>query len=61
MSIEGQGHFFNIYFSGVACFVLYQAKIAGERLQDNWSSGSDYAHNINSHFRISVLNTDSQY
>ena len=23
MSIEGQGHFFTIYFSGFICFVLY--------------------------------------
>ena len=39
MSIEGQGHFFTIYFSGFVCFVLYLAKILGERLQDHWSSG----------------------
>ena len=39
MSIEGQGHFFTIYFPGFVCFVLYQAKISGERLQDHWSSG----------------------
>ena len=37
--IEGQCHFFTIYFPGFVCFVLYLAKIAGERLQDNWSSG----------------------
>ena len=36
MSIEGQGHFFTIYFP---CFVLYKATISGERLQDHWSSG----------------------
>ena len=36
MSIEGQGHFFTIYFPG---FVLYLAKISGEGLQDHWSSG----------------------
>ena len=36
MSIEGQGHFFTIYFPG---FVLYLDKISGERLQDHWSSG----------------------
>ena len=41
MSIEGQGHFFTIYFPGFVCFVLYKAKISGERLQDHWSSGSD--------------------
>ena len=40
MSIEGQGHFFTIYFPGFVCFVLYWAKISGERLQDHWSSGS---------------------
>ena len=42
MSIEGQGHFFNIYFLGFVCFVLYLAKISGERLQDHWSSGLKY-------------------
>ena len=41
MSIEGQGHFFTIYFPGFVCFVLYWAKISGERLQDHWSSGSN--------------------
>ena len=35
MSIEGQGHFFTIYFPGFVCFVLYLAKISGERLQDH--------------------------
>ena len=40
VSIEGQGHFFTIYFPGFVCFVLYWAKISGERLQDHWSSGS---------------------
>ena len=39
MSIEGQGHFFTIYFPGFVCFVLYYAKISGERLQDQSSSG----------------------
>ena len=39
MSIEGQGLFFTIYFPGFVCFVLYKAKISGERLQDHWSSG----------------------
>ena len=39
MSIEGQGHFFTIYFPGFVCLVLYWAKISGERLQDHWSSG----------------------
>ena len=42
VSIEGQGHFFTIYFPGFVCFVLYQAKISGERLQDHWSSGFKY-------------------
>ena len=37
--IEGQGHFFTIYFPGFVCFVLYKATISGERLQDHWSSG----------------------
>ena len=36
MSNEVEGHFFTIYFPG---FVLYKAKISGERLQDHWSSG----------------------
>ena len=35
MSIEGQGHFFTIYFPGF-CALLGQE---GERLQDHWSSG----------------------
>ena len=39
MSIEGQGHFFTIYFPDFVCLVLYKAKISGERLQDHWSSG----------------------
>ena len=39
MSIKGQCHFFTIYFPGFVCFVLYQVKISGERLQDQWSSG----------------------
>ena len=42
MSIEGQGHFFTIYFPGFVCFVLYLAKISGERLQDHWSSGHPF-------------------
>ena len=29
MSIEGQGHFFTIYFPGFVCFVLYKARISG--------------------------------
>ena len=43
MSIEGQGHFFTIYFSGFVSFVLYLAKLSDERLQDHWSSGSVFA------------------
>ena len=39
LSIEGQGHFFAIYFPGFVCFVLYKATISGERLQDHLSSG----------------------
>ena len=39
VSIDSQGHFFTIYFPGFVCFVLYLAKISGERLQDHWSSG----------------------
>ena len=39
MSIEGQCNFFSIYFPGFVCFVLYKAKISGERLQDHLSSG----------------------
>ena len=39
VSIEGQGHFFTIYFPCFVCFELYLAKISGERLQDHWSSG----------------------
>ena len=39
MSIEGQGHFFTIYFPGFVFFVLYKATISGERLQDHLSSG----------------------
>ena len=47
MSIEGQGHFFTIYFPGFVCFVLYLDKISGERLQDHWSSGFIFATTIN--------------
>ena len=42
MSIGGQGHFFTIYFPGFVCFVLFKAKISGERLQDHWSSGFNF-------------------
>ena len=47
MSIEGQGHFFTIYFLGFVCFVLYLAKISGECLQDHWSSGYYYYYILN--------------
>ena len=33
MSIEGQGHILSIYFPGFVCFLLYLAKISGERLE----------------------------
>ena len=46
MSIEGQGHFFTIYFPGFVCFVLDKAMISGEGLQDHWSSGSCSDKNI---------------
>ena len=39
MSIEGQGHFFTMYFPGFVWFALYWDNISGERLQDHWSSG----------------------
>ena len=32
-------HFSTIYFPSCVCFVLYWAKISGERLLDHWSSG----------------------
>ena len=54
MSVEGQGHFFTIYFPGFVCFVLYLAKISGERLQDHWSSGHCKA----SHIVFSQLKKD---
>ena len=39
MSIEGQGHFFTIYFPGLYVLCFTNVKISGERLQDQWSSG----------------------
>ena len=45
--MEGQGHFFTIYFPGFVCFVLYLVKISGERLQDHWSSGNIYLAHLN--------------
>ena len=52
VSIEGQGHFFTIYFPGLVCFVLYWAKISGERLHDHWSSGYFFRNKSD----ISILN-----
>ena len=54
MSIEGQGHFFTIYFPGFVCFVLYLAKISGERLQHHWSSGLFHALGITPKSRANV-------
>ena len=48
MSIEGQGHFFTLYFPGFVCFVLNKAKLSGERLQEHWSSGfRNYCADVN--------------
>ena len=66
MIIEGQGHFFTIYFPGCVCFVLYNARISGERLQDHWPSGLSslkkivnitYPVNVNPLYQVS----DSRY
>ena len=54
MSIECQGHFFTIYFPGVVCFVLYYAKISGERLQDHWSSGFKCFTKYSTHHSLSA-------
>ena len=67
MSIEGQGHFFTIYFPGFVCFVLYLDKISGERLQDHWSSGltvrSDmyrlYEVSVNSDHKTCIISTET--
>ena len=53
MSIEGQGHFFTIYFPGFVCFVLYKVKLSGERLQDHWSSGLSNSHFL---FKYIIIN-----
>ena len=53
MSIEGQGQFFTIYFPGFVCFVLYLAKISGERLQDHWSSGFECEKLVQSTLQLS--------
>ena len=34
-------------------FVLYKAKISGERLQDHWSSGINLSF-VNCHFNIEI-------
>ena len=47
VSIEGQGHFFTIYFPCFVCLVLYYANISGEGLQDHWSSGISFRPYIN--------------
>ena len=52
MSIEGQVHFFTIYFPGFVCFVLYKAEITGERLQDHWSSGYFLFYQVFSQVRV---------
>ena len=41
MSIEGQGHFFTIYFQVLYVLCFTNVKISGERLQDQWSSGNE--------------------
>ena len=50
VSIEGQGHFYTIYFPSFVCCVFYSAKISGECLQDHLSSGllSDKNENLTS-------------
>ena len=55
MSIEGQGHFFTIYFPGFVCFVLYKPKISGEHLQEHWSSGLKIEKKYKRFFSISFL------
>ena len=55
MSIEGQGYFFTIYFPGFVCFVLYQAKISGERFQDHWSSGLCFVLLIRTEYSFSAV------
>ena len=56
VSTEGQGHVFTIYFPGFVCFVLYYAKISGERFQDHWSSGFIliFAQNINCGYMLEL-------
>ena len=61
MSIEGQGHFFTIYFPGFVCFVLYYAKISGERLQNHWSSDFIWSLNTDLTVYCFLLHTGSGY
>ena len=50
-------------FLGFVCFVLYKAKISGERLQDHWSSGLYFVlpiffkHNLESEDEIKITRT----
>ena len=59
MSIEGQGHFLTTYFSGFVCFVLYWAKMSGERLQDHWSSGFIFALNIDYGYTLELWHNEA--
>ena len=61
MSIEGQGHFLTIYFPGFVCFVLYKAKISGERLQDHLSSGLLFSSPVQSTGRAIVVTLVSAF
>ena len=61
MSIEGKGHFFTIYFPGFVCFVLYLAKISGERLQDHWSSGLENLAKLQILERIKIKNLNAKF
>ena len=60
MSIEGQGHFLTIYFPGFVCFVLYKAKISGERLQEHWSSGFNLQTYISKKIFYFISSTNQQ-
>ena len=46
-------------FPGFVCFVLYLAKISGERLQDHWSSGLDCVISLVSRSLILVSHYDN--
>ena len=54
MSVEGQGHFFTIYFPGFVFFCALLAKISGERLQDHWSSGLGSTVSVCSTFLLDI-------